>query len=295
MKIKPIHSSFGLEISEVDCARASDADLADILRYLFHYKLLVIRRQNLSPRQYEYFMAQLGQPVPHMLEQYCLPHHRNILIISNLHDESGKPVGVLEGGAYWHTDMSYLQDNTVATSLYAVHAQRGKGQTRFLDCAQGYALLQSACDIQQFLFAQLCNDLEQIRVIHRFGNRRYDYGMDTAHQPLSETQRASLQEVEYSLAIRHPITGEVSLYAVAGTAWQLCGFSDQESFDALNEIEEFLFQHAPKYEHLYEVGDLVIWDNLSTLHSGVKLEATSSIDNCRLLYRMNINYMRRKI
>ena len=86
---------------------------------LFRYKVLVAPGQALSAAEYHAFMARLGAPVPHVLAQFSLPALRDVLIVSNVYGADGEPIGVHEGGAYWHCDMSYLAANSVLTSLYA--------------------------------------------------------------------------------------------------------------------------------------------------------------------------------
>ena len=45
-----------------------------------------------------------------------------------------------------------------------------------------------------------------------------------------------------------------------------------------------------KYKHIYKPGEIVIWDNISTIHRGLKIKASNNEKDMRLLFRMNIKY-----
>lgn len=66
----------------------------------------------------------------------------------------------------------------------------------------------------------------------------------------------------------------------------------EESLRILDILFNWLVAEAPRYEHTYMPGDIVIWDNLSTLHRGPDIPATEDESDYRLLYRINVDYSR---
>ena len=295
MQINPLtDDNFGATITDFNCSKAHIRDGTAILEALFKYKFLVIKEQTISAEQYMNFMSLLGEPIPHVLQQFCLEDQRNILRISNFVREDGTPIGVREGGAYWHTDMSYLAANTVATSLYSQKIPKTEAsETHFLDCETGYLRFrENKSHIWRNIYGAML-DINSARVVHRFGNRKTITQTDARVQKLTEQQLANFPEVLHPLVLLHPITGKKALYALSGTSIGIEGWTESASLEVLDELETFLFNTAPKYRHVYEIGDLVIWDNLLTLHSGIEIGAGRSFSDCRLLYRMNVNYLRR--
>lgn len=294
MQINPLCSDqFGVAVTAFDCGHADRAAGAAILDLLMTHKVVVLRGQRVTAAQYERFMSLLGEPVAHVLHQHCLPRHRNILRISNYVRRDGRPAGVREGGAYWHTDMSYLAANTVATSLYSLCIPRyGTSETHFIDCATAYRRLAGSTTLARLSCDGAALDVDTAIVVHRFGNRKTLAHQDAHTQVLNDGQRATLCEARHPLVLPHPKTRAKSLYALAGTSVGIEGRPDRASINTLDALEALLFEHAPFYRHVYDVGDLVIWDNLSTLHRGVATDASHSLSDCRMLFRMNVNYLR---
>jgi taurine dioxygenase len=272
--------------SEVDLRAASDEDVAAFRAALFRYKVVVVREQTLSAAEYRGFVARLGAPVPHVLAQFSLPELRDVLVLSNVYDEAGRPTGVHEGGAYWHADMSYLAANRVLTSLYAREVPAEGGLTHFVDCEVGPAEAELGA-----LLRELGLD-ESAVVRHRFGNRARRRDEGAAFQRLDDEQTAKLPEVRHPLLHAHPYAGTRALYAVAGTAVGLDERSESESLPLLDALEAWLLARRPRYAHRYEPGDLVVWDNLSVLHSGEIIAPADGPGTRRLLLRMNADYGR---
>ena len=68
---------------------------------------------------------------------------------------------------------------------------------------------------------------------------------------------------------RHPITGRIVLYANVGYTMCIDGMDERES----GEILDFLFRHQERAEYLYAhhwtEGDVLMWDNIGTVHNAV--------------------------
>lgn len=129
-----------------------------------------------------------------------------------------------------------------------------------------------------------------IRVNHVFGNRRQLADPLQPVQKLTAQQKEGLSPVVHKLIYKHPLTGKPSLYAVAGTAVSLEGIPVEKSRMLLDELEDFIIEHAQFYQHKYCAGDLVIWDNMQTIHRGYVITPSYDINDYRLLYRINVSY-----
>jgi len=87
--------------------------------------------------------------------------------------------------------------------------------------------------------------------------------------PLTDAQRAAKPPVSHPIFLHHPITGKKVLYANPGYSMRINELSKEES----DEVLEFLFKHQLQekyqYRHFWSVGDVLMWDNMGTLHNAV--------------------------
>src|SRR6267378_4410654 len=72
-----------------------------------------------------------------VLDQFHHPEYTDILILSNV-KKDGKPMGLADGGTYWHSDYSYLEIPARATLLYSMQVPKVGGDTLFADQEQAY-------------------------------------------------------------------------------------------------------------------------------------------------------------
>lgn len=279
--------TFGCEPEGVDARTCTAQDIHALKSLLFEHRLLVLRDQHLSPGDYFSFMSAWGTPIPHVLKEYTVQDHPSILTICDYVGPTGERLGVLDGGTYWHSDMSYLPQLGMATSLYAVRAGAESAGTAFVDLVAGLELLAGDSALAPLIGGA---DAPAAAVVHRFGNRRALTDPSAPRQALSREQHAQLPEVRHRLVEEHPITGRRALFAVAGSATELVDVPAPRSRELLDTIEDRLLAELPVHTHRYRPGDLVIWDNMSTLHRGVDVRPTADFERCRLLHRMNVHY-----
>ncbi|WP_275556715.1 TauD/TfdA family dioxygenase [Mixta sp. Marseille-Q2659] len=289
MKSRMLLENFVCEVIDYDLARdgAANHDLAALLHM---GKVLVLRNQALSVFEYHQLMLSLGSPQRHVLQNFAVEGFADIIRISNFISPDGEPEGVLDGGAYWHTDMSYQPNIGIATSLLSLREPVCGGHTQFIDMVDALEALRKNQPLCQKLEQACGQPLEAIQVHHRFGNRRALGDPQQPTQRLTRGQQSTLAPVLHHLMQTHPRTGQQSLFAVAGTALRFEGVTPERSLPLLNELEDFVIEHAQFYQHHYRPGDLVIWDNLLTLHRGYGIEPSRNRHNSRLLYRMNVAY-----
>ncbi|MFJ7625083.1 TauD/TfdA dioxygenase family protein [Streptomyces sp. NPDC097595] len=283
---------FAGEVTGFDAASAASEEIDELRSLLHRHRVLVLRDQALDPARYQRFMEHFGRPVPHVLQNLTVPGFPAILTISDYIKPDGTPSGVLDGGAYWHADMSYLPDVGIATSLYALRAAGRSGGTAFADLSPALDLVRSRPDLLRLLGCATADELLALDVVHRFGNRRALRDETAAEQTLSRAQHDQLPGTRHRLFETHPVTGRPGLFAPAGSAMSIAGLSADDSDRALDALEEFVLKELPAYTHRYRPGDLVIWDNMSTLHRGTGVAATRDIESSRVLHRINVNITR---
>ena len=275
METKPLAPGFGLETSAVDASRPlSTAEFAELEQTFFRGQLLVLRDQRLTPQQYLAFARRFGPPEPHVIDQFHHPEESNILILSN-RKKNGQPIGLADAGTYFHTDYSYLQVPARATMLYSIEVPKAGGHTLF---ANQYAAYDELSESMKRRIAPMI-------AVHHYGNRKVADEMSrVAASPLTDEQKAKMPLITHPLVRPHPVTGRKALYAVSGSSYGIVGMPEDEAVALLDELAAHATQ--PKYviSYPYRVGDIVIWDNASLLHSATLTDP----DDPRTLWRITI-------
>ncbi len=278
VQVQAFEAPLGAEVAGVDLSAPLPKESVDELREaLFKHGVLVLRGQSLTPEQFDRVAGYFGRPQPHIVSQLRMSGFPSILLLSNI-VENGEPIGIYDGAAYWHTDMSYEAEPALATVVYSVKAPQTGGETLFANMFRAYDALSEG-------MRQRISDLN---VLHHYGNRD-DAGeaSATAAQPLTDQQKEQVKNVYHPIVRPHPVTGRPALYAVAGSSFGIVDMPDDEALELLNELKAHATQPQFVYQHRYEVGDLVVWDNSSTLHSATPGQPASCPAEERLLYRIS--------
>ena len=275
METSPLCPAFGLETSAVDASRPLSAgEFAELEQTFFRGQILVLRDQRLTPQQFLAFARRFGPPEPHVIDQFHHPEESNILILSNRR-KNGQSIGLADAGTYFHTDYSYLQVPARATMLYSVEVPKAGGNTLF---ANQYAAYDDLSESMKRRIAPMIG-------VHHYGNRKVADEMSrVAASPLTDEQKAKMPLITHPLVRPHPVTGRKALYAVSGSSYGIVGMPDDEAVALLDELAAHATQ--PKYviSYRYRVGDVVIWDNASLLHSATLTDP----DDPRTLWRITI-------
>lgn len=265
MHIQPTGKILGATITGLDLAQTpSDPQFRQILRALGEYGVLCFPRQRLETEAFARFGAMFGELETNVANLFYEPGFPQVMILSNM-TKDGKPVGLGDAGQGWHTDMSYSKDIAIANVLYALRVPRRDGRplgdTQFRNMHAAYEDLPA--DIKTRLAGRTAT--------HDFAKfwdmMRARPG--SIRGPLTPEQRAKKPPVQQLIFPIHPITGRRILYCNPGYAMRIDGLPQAES----DELLEFLFAHQAKekyfYAHHWSEGDVLMWDNVGTVHNAV--------------------------
>lgn len=268
MRLKKLGDGFGME------ADAIAPDFRQVWEAFFAAQVLVFRAQRFSPGEFLDFARRFGVPEPHVIDQFHHPEHADILVLSNVRKD-GEPVGLADAGTYFHTDYSYLEVPARATLLYSIQVPRKGGDTLFADQYAAY----------EGLPVFMKRKIDGLVALHHYGNRDdLDKGSRTVASVLSDDQEKKMAWVRHPIARRHPVTGRTALYAVSGSSFRIEGMPDDEALDLLDELKAHATQQKYQCRLAYGVGDVVIWDNASLLHSATLTDP----DDPRTLWRITV-------
>jgi alpha-ketoglutarate-dependent taurine dioxygenase len=274
-RFTPLSSGFGVQAEDVDLRQPlADTAWREIEDAFYAHQVLVIRAQDITPAQFVAFARRLGPPQPHVIDQFHHPEDPNILILSNV-KKDGKPTGLQDAGSYFHTDYSYLAVPARATTLYSRVVPKVGGDTLFANQQAAYDDLSDA----------MKKRIAPLYAIHHYGNRNdLDEQSRTVASVLSADQKAKMPVITHRIARPHPVTGRTSLYAVSGSSFGIVGMPDDEAHDLLDELAAHSTQQKYQLRFKYGVGDVVVWDNASLLHSATLIDP----NDARTLWRITV-------
>ena len=247
---RPLSPALGLEILGVDLSRPITPALAKQLEAAWHDGLVILlRNQSLTEQDQVCFAECFGTPAK-TLNVHNTGKHPSVMLISNIR-EDGKPIGALpDGEMHFHTDQCYVETPAKASMLYAIEVPSVGGNTLFANAYAAYEALPA--DVKRRLDG--CKALNA-----------YDY----ANASVKRGTRLGEGVPHYSHPVvrTHPATGRKALYVNRLMTLSIEGMPEAESEDLLN----FLFEHQEQprfvYEHIWRVGDILMWDNRCTLHA----------------------------
>ena len=276
---RKLSDALGLAVEDVDLGTLDDAAFHEIERAWFDGQLLVVKRQSLDPAQFLAFARRFGRPEPHVIDQFHYPGYPDILILSNRRDENARPLGLADAGSYFHTDYSYLDVPARVTILYSREVPLQGGDTLFANMYAAYEDLPAATKQR----------IDELTVRHHYGNRDdLDETSRTAASPLSAEQTRRVDWVLHPLVRVHPDTLRKALYAVSGSSFGIVGMADVEGRALLDELKAHALQEKYRYRLRWEVGDVVLWDDLSLLHAATLTDP----DDPRTLWRITVKERR---
>jgi len=268
--------ALGAEIRGVDIAAGVDEEQMAAVRDALHqHGVIVLRGQDMAPQQQVAFCRRLGPMRVSFMTDLSVPGVPELTVVSNI-VRDGKPIGLVDAGALWHTDGSYLPEPDMYTVLHAMQIPERDGQvlgdTCFLSAAAAYE--------------NLPEDL-RAQVEGRQGVHSLSYHI---RRKIEENFRAppvtqEKPEVMHPAVLAHPVTGRKGLYLTEGHTRAIAGLPEPESRALLDRIAEHVKRPEFVYRHKWQVGDLLIWDNIATQH----LAITDYGDLPRRLHRAGIS------
>ena len=254
--VVPSGRGLGAEIRSVDLRRLGEDAFAAIHRAWLDNLVLLFRGQELTDAELIAFSRRFGEldlaPIQETGRRFVdgMPE---LYIVSNVLKD-GEPIGSLGNGeAVWHTDMSYLPDPPKASMLYALEVPPAGGNTAFVNMYVVYEALP----------ADLKRDIAGLRIKH---DGTYNSG-GYVRQGVTPTDdpRAS-PGIFHPLVCTHPETGRRMLYLGRRRNAYIEVFELAESEALLDVLWVYTSRPEFAWQTVWQVGDLVLWDNRCTMH-----------------------------
>jgi taurine dioxygenase len=230
-------STFGVEV-ERDLSTPLSEEEQEHLRALYdeHYLLVFRGQYGLSLEAQSAVMGVLDSVLP-----------RDAPIVSNVREDGvlgTTPIG-------FHSDNSYTAEPVHGLSLLAIDVVDGASSTRFANGVAAYASLPD--DMREQIESR---SAVHVLVTYYSSDRNLDgnLSLDRPH-------------ASHPIVMVHPRTGDRLLYVTALAATRVEGLSTEDSEALLTKLFERLYTTSNVYEHVWHMGDLVIWDNVALQHA----------------------------
>jgi len=246
----------GAEIRGIDLRESLSEELAQyIYNAWLEHLVIFFRGQNLEEKDHlrftEYFGSAGDYMRPSSLRNNIMKdRHDAVMFVSNIR-ENGQPIGALpDGEMMFHTDTAYDTKIHKATTLYAIEIPSDGGETIF---SNQYAVYEA-------LPEKLKQELKM-----RKAYTAYEFGTTVKNK--AEYNDPEMRSANHPIFCTHEETGKKSVFVNELMTEKIIGLSDRKSSAYLDQI--FAMQRETRfcYEHRWQVGDLVIWDNRCSLHA----------------------------
>ncbi|MCC7121961.1 MAG: TauD/TfdA family dioxygenase [Gammaproteobacteria bacterium] len=258
---RPLHPTFVAEAGPIDLATLTDPGGLQTIRAAMHrHGVLVFRDQHLDDANQLAFAQRFDGALHAKTGAAALGANRfgneALTDISNV-DEHGELFAADDrrrhyglANRLWHTDASFV-DPPGRYSLLSARVVPGSGaDTEFADLRAAWDALEPALQ-QRVLPLHAHHSIAYSRAVLGF-----EFSADEAEQ---------LRGVIQPLVRVNPVTGRRALY-LASHASRIVGMSLPEGRLLLRDLIEHATRPPFVYRHRWQVGDLVIWDNLATMH-----------------------------
>ncbi len=270
--VRKLGQHLGAEIVGVDLSKPLDDDaFAQVSRAFFDNEVVVFRNQDLTPEQQIAFTRRFGVLEQHVRKEHRLEGYPEILIVSNVLNDQGKAIGVEDAGRFWHSDLSYKQVPSLLSALYAleVPVKDGKvlGHTNFASTTAAYDALppemkkrlQAMKNVHSYVYYRNQNIRAQKEEQAR-GERQVQ------EHVLTPEHLAQVPDAEMPIVRTHPVTGKKGLFINEAHTSHIAGLPKAESDQLLKEICQHIIKPEFQYEHHWQKGDLLMWDNCAAQH-----------------------------
>ena len=261
--VTPISNAAGAEISDIDLNNIIGDDTADALRQAWRdHMVLLIRGQDLSADEQERFCRVFGDIAGLKSKESA----SKFLWVSN-REVPDNATAVQVGEMMFHCDQAYAEQPCKGSTLYSLEIPDVGGNTCFANCCLAYD--------------NLSDDWKR-RIDGLTALNYFNYDTNPSIRPGEIDPNAP--QHSHPVVRTHAETGRKSIYVNRLMTMKISDVDKAES----DEILSHLFDHIEKtehvYEHVWEVGDLVLWDNRCLAHARTDYDPAKK----RLLRRMTV-------
>jgi len=257
--VTPLSSACGAEISGVDLTRDLSKETVRAIKDAWaNHLVLVFRGQTITQDQQLRFASYFGElgnrkKAPEPLRgraEGIYQTNEKVLLVTNIKVD-GKPIGAFGEGDFWfHIDSGYTPRPYKYTFLYALELPSTGGNTLFSNMYKAYEAVPPA--LKQKLKGRKALHIHEYK-----RSEKADLSGDISGVP----------HHFHPVFITHPETGRKTLFVDRLMTARIEGVGAEESDAILAELYEIGERPDFIYEHVWKLGDFLMWDNRCTIHA----------------------------
>lgn len=251
--IKPFDSALGAEITNLDLRKPlCEAQFAIVMKAFLKHHVLVFRGQPITDEQHLAFTARFGELEGHINKSTHHDKHDKVQVFSNVRTD-GTTTGTHpeKGTLVWHTDKSYVACPSLATVLRSPAIASAGGDTLFANTHAAYDALDEPTR----------RKIDGSKAVHSWELSR----LKSDERAATAEEIAAAPPVEHPIIRTHPVTGRKSIY-VGNHSHHVVDMDIADGIKLLAQLEAHTTQDKFVYRHKWQVNDVLMWDNRSTLH-----------------------------
>lgn len=263
LSFQPLHPLYAARVTGIDIRKPVDpAVLQAFVSAMARYAVCVIGHDEPpTNEQHIAFSAQLGPlergkapkiagtegrvPYPEIIDQSNMDEHGEI------YADEDRRLAYKRANRLWHTDMSFYPVRATYSLLSGHVVPPSGGETDFTDMRAAYDELPEAKKAE----------IEGLVVEHSYWHSRVLGG---GPEPTPE-ERATRPPARHPLVHLHAGSGRKALY-LASHAAGIVGWPVDKARKLIGELMAHATQPQFVYAHSWRRGDVVVWDNLATMH-----------------------------
>lgn len=282
---RKLHPVFAAEVSPIDLREVHDREtLRRIRAGMDEHAVLVFRDQSLSVQDQLDFAQRLDGQLHTKTGVSAIAKNRlgevPVADISNV-DAEGKILPRDDrrrmyslANRLWHTDGSFQDPAGRYSTLHAVVVPPVRSDTQFADMRAAYDALDDETKVL----------LEGLTVHHSIAYSRQTLGFS-----FSQEEQEQLKGAVHPMLRTNPRTGRRSVY-VASHANRVIDWPIAEGRLLIWDLMNRATQPQSVFSHDWRPGDLVIWDNLATMHRGTPFDDSKYHRELRRVTTIDVAY-----
>ena len=257
--VTPLSDACGAEISGIDLTKPLSPQTVRAIKDAWaKHLVLVFRGQSIDQEQQLRFASYFGdlgsrRKAPEPLRaraEGIYQDNEKVLLVSNIKVD-GKSIGAFGEGEFWfHIDSGYTARPYRYTFLYALELPSTGGNTMFSNMYKAYEAVPAA----------LKEKLHGRKALHIHEYNR-------SKQAGSSGDISEIPHHFHPLFITHPGTGRKTLFVDRLMTTRIEGMNAAESDAILDQLYEIGERREFIYEHVWQLGDFLMWDNRCTIHA----------------------------
>jgi len=255
--LRQINGTFAAEALGIDLARPLDTEtLAWIEQAFAAHPVLVFPEQDLGPGELAAFGRCFGKPKLHSLVDYRHAEYPEVSWLTNVDKAGNIDWFGVKRATDWHTDSQYEDEPPRLAILHAKEVPSSKGGTIFADMRAAYDALTD----------EMKRRLAGMVGLHGrhdgpAGVRLYE------GDPEQRIDRAYPEKARPAV-VTHPVSGRRILFVNPLHTHGFQAMPRDEAWTLIDQLADHSTQDRFTYYHQWRVGDVLMWDEMATMHRG---------------------------